>query len=146
MLVENKYKYVSKGGFFRDMNGTLRVDAEHNIGVTTSGNNDNVYVHSLSCQVSVREPMPYFTNGHLDPFVTVKWTIIYNVFSRSKGRFGTRKMRDSIDESFVNDILGVDTRIALENELLIDMHKRCSEGVDAIETFHRLTGRKLNND
>ena len=146
MLVDTKYKFSATGGFFRDVRGTIDVHEEHNIGVSTSGNKDNVFLKYLHCEVSVLEPLPYFSNGHLDPFVKIRWFVNYNVWSRSKGTWGTRNKRHSIDESYVDQVLGTDVRISLENELLMNMYKRCTEGVDAIETFHRLTGRKLNND
>lgn len=142
MLVDTKYKFSATGGFFRDVRGTIDVNEEHNIGVSTSGNKDNVLIKYLHCEVSVREPLPYFSNGHLDPFVSITWHVNYHVWSRSKGTWGTRYMRQGIHLSYVEQILGTDVRISLENELLMQMYRKCNEGTKAVVAFNRLTGRE----
>lgn len=128
---QKEIKFTMYSGSFLTKTGSMFLDEEHHIGVSTSGNKDNVLIKSLGCEVSVINPMPYFGSGESQ--IRTTWRIRYNVWSRSKGTWGKREMYQELDKDFVSKIIGWDYRTSLESELLTALQVQLEDGLNAIK-------------
>lgn len=135
--VENNktYSFNSKGGFFREVSGNMKLNEEHNIGVSTSGKSDNVLIEYLGCSVKIVEPTPYFQLRGEKPSTVITWRVNYFVWSRSKGTWGSRRQYQELDTWFVDKIIGKETRNRLERELLSEMRDKLNEGLTALREY-----------
>lgn len=124
-------KFTTYSGSFLNKTGSMSIDKDHYIGVTTSGNKDNVFIKKLGCEVSIVNPIEYFNSGQSS--VRTTWRITYNVWSRSKGTWGTRDMYQYLDKDFVSNIIGWDYRTSLESELLTALQTQLEDGLNAIK-------------
>lgn len=129
------YSFSSKGGFFREVSGNMKLNEEHNIGVSTSGKSDNVLIEYLGCSVKIVEPTPYFQLRGQKPSTVITWRINYFVWSRSKGTWGSRRQYQELDTSFVDKIIGKALRISLERDLLSEMRDKLEEGLTALREY-----------
>lgn len=124
-------KFTTYSGSFLTKTGSMSLNEEHYIGVSTSGNKDNVFIKSLGCEVSVINPTLYFGSG--ESLIRTTWRIRYHVWSRSKGEWGKREMYQELDKDFVSNIIGWDYRTSLESELLTALQTQLEDGLNAIK-------------
>lgn len=123
--------FNSFGSFFMNVTGSMPINEEHYIGVSISGNKDNVMIKSLRCSVEVQEPNIYGL-GDKSPSLRFIWSIEYLNWNRSKGAWGKRLTYSPIDKEFVNKIINFDNRVALEQTLVTKLEEKITNGTIAI--------------
>lgn len=115
-----------------NVTGSMKINQEHYIGVSTSGNKDKVMIKSLRCSLEVVEPSDYGFNK--EPLLRFNWSVEYVNWNRSKGAWGVRSQYQGIDDEFLNDkIIGSYTRGALEQQLVIRLQNKLQNGLTAID-------------
>ena len=116
-----------------NVTGSMAINQEHYIGVSTSGNKDNVMIKSLRCSVEVVEPT--YGLGTNEPTLRFRWSVEYVNWNRSKGAWGVRSNYQEIDNEYVNRILGNNKRIDLQHDLLAKLDSKLLNGVKAIDNY-----------
>ena len=146
--VNEVHNFDSKGGFFREISGSVTVQKEHYIGVSTSGNKDSVFIQYLTCQVKIVDPLPYYTQvfGSSEPKAVLNWRVMYHNWSRGKGTWGSRRNYQDLDSDYVDTILGKEARCRLEEELLSDMGQHLREGLTALGKFVEARNGNYDNE
>jgi hypothetical protein len=123
--------FNSFGSFFMNVTGSMTLNEEHYIGVSTSGNKDKVMIKSIRCSVEVVEPNQYGL-GDKSPRLNFKWSVDYVNWNRSKGAWGVRSNYQTIDDEYVNNIIGAYHRGICEQLLVIRLEEKLTNGVAAI--------------
>jgi len=125
-------KFTSIGSFFMNVTGSMAINEEHYIGVTTSGNKDKVMIKSLRCSLEVVEPSDYGFNK--EPLLRFNWSVEYVNWNRSKGTWGVRSQYQNIDDEFLNNkIITSYTRGSLEQQLVTRLQNKLQNGLTAID-------------
>lgn len=125
--------FTATSSFFMNVTGSMAINQEHYIGVSTSGNKDNVMIKSLRCSVEVIEPT--YGLGTNEPTLRFRWSVEYVNWNRSKGAWGVRSNYQEIDNEYVNRILGNNKRIDLQHDLLAKLDSKLLNGVKAIDNY-----------
>ena len=123
--------FNSFSSFFMNVTGSLTLNEEHYIGVSTSGNKDNVLIKSIRCSVEVIEPYGYGVISH-EPTLRFNWTVNYVNWNRTKGAWGVRDNYQNIDNEFVDKIIGKTNRLVNEQMLVNRLEEKLANGVAAI--------------
>jgi hypothetical protein len=128
---ETTNKFTIRSGGYLCKSGSVAVNKAFNIGVKINGDNTDVFIKYIGCEVKIVEGVAYYGDGK--PTVIINWRTTYLNMNRSTREWGKRDQYDGIDNDYVETILGSrDERIALEDELLYALETQLQEGLQAI--------------
>jgi len=130
-VTETNNKFTIRSGGYLCKSGSVAVNKAFNIGVKINGDNTDVFIKYIGCEIKVVEGVAYYGSGQ--PTVIINWRTTYLNMNRSTREWGKRDQYDGIDNDYVEKILGSrDERVALEDELLYALEAQLQEGLQAI--------------